>query len=79
MNALELARWRGGVDSTLADHERRLSALNGHLAANADALNAMQVEMATMRTKVATMAAVAAGIASIVGSTVAALVVSWAT
>ena len=71
MSEYDTARWRGAVDATLGDHERRLEAINGHVAATATALQDVRVEMATTRARVALMAGLAAGVASILGSAIA--------
>jgi hypothetical protein len=67
------------VDATLDDHERRLESLNGNLVAGATALNALAIEVATTRTRVAMYAGLAAGGASIVGSMLAGAVIYFST
>jgi hypothetical protein len=64
----ETARWRGTVDATLDDHERRLEAINGNIAAGVEAVHELAVEVATTRQRVAIYAGLAAGGASIAGS-----------
>lgn len=70
MSDYEAARWRGSVDATLDDHERRLESLNGNLAAGAEALHDLAIEVATTRQRVAIYAGLAAGGASIAGSVI---------
>ena len=67
------------MDSTLHDHERRLESLNGNIVASATALNALAIEVATTRTRVALYAGLAAGVASIVGSVLAGAVIYLST
>lgn len=71
MSEYQNERWRGTVDATLGDHDRRLASLNGNLAAGAAAINSLAIEVATTRQRVAIYAAIAAGIASIAGSILA--------
>ena len=70
MSEYDQARWRGSVDATLHEHDRRLDAINGNIAAGAEALHELTVEVATTRQRVAIYAAFAAGGASIAGSVI---------
>lgn len=56
--------WRGQVDERIAQHERRLLALNGNIAEGAKAINALALEVGKLATKVALYAAVGGFLAS---------------
>lgn len=53
MTEVEDAHWRGTVERTLEEHERRLQAINGNIAAGVNAINQMSVTIAGLATRVA--------------------------
>lgn len=59
-----IEHWRGMVDQRIADHERRLLALNGNISKGADAINSLSLEVGKLATKVALYAAVGGFLAS---------------
>lgn len=61
VNVQELERWRGGVDSTLADHERRLQSINGSIARSASATQNLTLEVAKFTSRIGVMVTVAGG------------------
>lgn len=58
--------WRGKVDAMIDEHERRLAVLNGNIAAGAQALNDLRVEVAKIGTKVGVGAGLAGGCMSVI-------------
>ncbi len=79
MSDASLERWRGSVDSTLDDHERRLEAINGHIADSAQAVQNFAVAQAESRTRIAIFAGLTAGAGSIAGSALFGVVVYFVT
>lgn len=49
--------WKGRMDEKVAEHDRRLEAINGNIADTAAALSSVQVELAGIKTKVAAWSA----------------------
>lgn len=68
---MEGSHWRGVVDTTLADHERRLLALERAT----EAIQELAVQLARTEQRVAWIAGTAAGIASLSAGILTALVV----
>lgn len=70
-----LARWQGGVDATLAAHEKSLKDLNGDSKAARQATEKILVEIAVLRTKIAVWSA----LGGFAGAAVVTLVVAVVT
>lgn len=64
--------WRGVVDTTLADHERRIAALERAT----EAIQSLSIQLARTEQRVAWIAGTAAGIASLVAGILTAFLLS---
>lgn len=74
-----LDHWRGQVDQRLADHERRLGAIDGSVKEGAIAITNLALELGKLATKVGVYAGIGGLVAASVSSGVTALIVYFMT
>lgn len=65
---------RGRIHERVTEHGRRLDAINGSIDRAESAISGLRVDFGRLATRVGIYAAIAAGVAGIVGSIVAAFI-----
>ena len=56
--AVELARWQGVTESQIRENSRRLDAINGSIESIERSMSAIEIGLATIRTKIAIWSAI---------------------
>lgn len=72
-------RWRGAIDSTVQDHERRLNAINGSIERGNAALHEVREEVVGIKASMRIWGSVVGLIAGIVSPTLVGLIVYFVT